>query len=369
MGAGRAEADLAQADHQVLPGRPDVRRADRVERAVRHGPAEQDGQQQGQRCGVAADQFGHATEDHHHPQGDPPAWSARHADGRHIGDDGRQIAVHRVGEGAVALGRQPGQRVPDGLRGALGHPPVDAEREAVREHRGEHAVGDPQAVAFDQALDREGERHGEYRHAGDQPGDGRQDGGDPLGVGRDVDLDAAGRRGRDARQDEQRDDPQHAGQEADQVGRAVRPGGEQRLVDVQVRGVVQRVGQRGRGRGGGRGRDLRRVRELDRRRRAVGGAVVGGGGGLEGRALDQGHFRRDRCIAGTCGHVGRGLVRVLVHAHVCRPGHLVLSSYHHSPPRRWWHAATSRAGQGAHRARRIPRTRPPNRPDGEECPR
>ncbi len=362
----------------MLSGGPDVGGADRVQRAVGDGPADQHGEHQRQRGGVAAEQLGHPAEDHHHPQGDPPARSARHADGGHVGDHRCEVAVHRVGEGAVAVQRQPGQRVPDVVGGAFGHPPVDAERDAVREHRGEHAVGDPQAVAFDQPLDGEGQRHGEHRDAGDQAGDGGEHRGEVRRVGGDVLLDAGGGRGGDAGQDEDGDDPEDAGQEADQVGRAVRAGGEQRLVDVQVRGVVQRVLVVVRRLRGGRRRDggLRGLgRGLGRGLRPGGLFGLCGRRGLDRPVLDQGDFRRRPRFgpafgpAGRRGHGGSGLVGVLVHAHVSRPGHLVLSSYHHSPPRRWWHAPTPRAGQGADRARRSVRTGPRVRPCKEECRR
>ncbi len=376
VGAGRGEADLAQADHQVLPGGPDVRRADRVEGAVGDGPADQHGEQQGQRGGVAAEQFGDAAEDDHHPQGDPPARSARHADGRHIGDHRGEVAVHRIGQGADGVQREAGQRVPDVVGGALGHPPVDAQRDAVGQDRGEHAVGDPQSVAFDQPLDREGERHGQHRDVGDQAGDGGQHRGEAGRVLGDVDLDAGGGRGRHTGEHEHRDDAEDAGQEADEVRGAVRAGGEQRFVDIQVRGVVQRVVL------GARGRVLCAVGHgtrcgFDRGRLAgYGGGCPGRGAGLLGALdrpfLDQGDYRGRRgggMSAATCGHAVGGLVGALVHTHVSRPGHLVLSSYHHSPPRRWWHASAPRAGQGPDRARRIVRTGPAVRPDAEECRR
>ena len=48
----------------------------------------------------------------------------------------------------------------------VGHPQVGGQRDAVREDGGEHAVGDPQPVPFDQPLDGEGDRDDQHGDAG-----------------------------------------------------------------------------------------------------------------------------------------------------------------------------------------------------------
>ena len=77
--------------------------------------------------------------------------------------------MHRGGE--VAVGDRLGERVPDGVGRRLGDPQVDGQRDAVREHGGQHAVGDPQPVPFDQPLDGEGDRDEQHGDAGRQPGE------------------------------------------------------------------------------------------------------------------------------------------------------------------------------------------------------
>ncbi len=100
--AGRAdgmESDVPEARHQGLPGGADVGRADRVQRAVGDGPADQHRQDDRERGRVAGDQHRERVERQHDPQHRAPPGSAGHADGRHVGDDGCQVAVHRVGQG------------------------------------------------------------------------------------------------------------------------------------------------------------------------------------------------------------------------------------------------------------------------------
>ncbi|SCD88350.1 hypothetical protein GA0115246_107502 [Streptomyces sp. SolWspMP-sol7th] len=97
-GRDGAEADVAEPGEQGAPGGAHVGRADRVERPVRDGPADEHGQHDRERRRVADDEHREGVEQQHDPQHDAPARSARHPHGGHVRDDGGEVAVHGVGE-------------------------------------------------------------------------------------------------------------------------------------------------------------------------------------------------------------------------------------------------------------------------------
>ncbi|GAA4967076.1 hypothetical protein GCM10023238_38700 [Streptomyces heliomycini] len=112
-----------------------------------------------------------ASEEQHDPQHRAPPGSAGHPDGRHVRDHRGEVAVHRVGQGVDVAGGGLGERLLDRIRSGTRDPQVGGERHTVREDGGEHAVGDPQSVPFDQPLDGEGHRYQEDRDAGGQARD------------------------------------------------------------------------------------------------------------------------------------------------------------------------------------------------------
>ncbi len=304
----RLEADAAQPRQEVLAGGPYVRGADGVQRAVGDGPADQHGDGDRERRGVAADQHREGVQEQHGPHRDAPARPARHADRRHIGDHGGEITVHGVRDAAAR--RSPGERVADRLGGGAGHPEIGGQRDAVREDGGEDAVGDPQPVALDEAL------HGE-RHGDDEDGDvGRQ----PREVGQqlrrlaggvaDVLLKAGGGAVGERGEREHQRQTEDAEEEPDQVGGAVHSGGQQRLVP----GDPVDVGL------------------------FVLAAVLVGGVGSVGAGQ---HF---------AGALPLGRLRALLLVG------LFLISYHQSPPGRWWHDHAVQGGIRVHFGGAEPRS-------------
>ncbi len=198
--------------------------------------------------------------------------------------------MHRVGE--AAGGGELGERVADRLGGLFGHPQVGGQGHAVREDGGQDAVGDPQAVPFDEPFDREGDGDDEDRDVGRQAGEARQQLGRLAGALADVLLEAGGGEVREGREREHQGDADDAQQQAHQVGGPVDAGGEQRLVaghlvDVALPAVAV-LGQHS------------------------GGAVP---------------LMRLRALLAVC---------------------LFLVSYHQSPPGRWWHDPAGQGGIRVH---------------------
>ncbi|ESU46040.1 hypothetical protein P376_5982 [Streptomyces sp. HCCB10043] len=311
----RAEAHVPQTRHQVLAGGADVRRADRVQRPVRHRPADQHGEDDRERGGVPADQHRERVEQQHHPQHHAPARPAGHPDRRHVRDDRREISVHRVGQTARRL--RLGQRVLDGAGRGPRDPEVGGERHPVGEHGGEHPVRDAQPVAFDEAFDGEGDRHQQQGDAGHQAGDLDQQIGRLLGALGDVVLKAGGGALRERGDREQHADRGDADEQPHQIRGAVHPGGEQRLVAGDT------VGQRGLG--GGESRTGQMTGGGSRG--AVGTGRTGGGTGGTGRRGGLGSTLRAL--------PGIGGVRRLrwLHALLLRRLWFVfVFSYHRSPP-------------------------------------
>lgn len=222
------ETDPAQPREEVLAGGTDVGGADGVEGAVGDGPADQHGRDDRERGGVPPDQHRERVQQQHAPHRDPPTGPPGHPHRRHIGDHGRQIAVHRSGEGTVVQGL--GQRVPDGGRSGLGHPQVGGQRHPVGEDGGQHPVRDPQPVPLDQPLDGERHRHDQHRDAGGQPGQIDQQRGRRLRAAADVVLQALGGAVGERGEPEDERDPGDAEQQPQQVGGPVHPRGQQRLV-------------------------------------------------------------------------------------------------------------------------------------------
>ncbi len=368
--ADRLEADPAQSGEEVLPGGAHVGRADGVQGAVGDAPADQHGEDDREGGGVPVDQHGQGVEQQDHPQGDPPVGSAGHPDRGHVRDDGREVAVDRVGQGPA--GRGAGEGVLDGVGGGLRDPQVGGEGDAVREDGREHAVGDAQPVAFDQPLDGEGDGQQQHRDAGHQRGDLDQQGGRLAGALADVLLQTHGGavgEGGDAEED---GDTEDADEQAYEVGRPVHAGGEQRFVDLDPVGVRGGVTVRARGGRGGlgpgrlgfdclgfAGLDLAGLdlAGLDLGRLglacAVGPAV--GARGLR-TGLGDGFGAGGAAVVRACAVIGRRAVRrahtLLLRRHI----RLFLITYHQSPPGRWWHGPT---GQRGIRVRAGAEARPP----------
>lgn len=222
------EADPAQAGEEGLPGGPHIGGTDRVQRAVRHGPADQDGQDDRERGGVAGHQHGERVEQQHHPERHPPARSSGHPHGGHVRDHRGEVVVHRVGEAAAGL--RLGQRVLDRAGRGLGDPEVGGEGDAVRQDGGEDTVRDAQPVTFDQALDGEGDGDEQDGDGGDETGDLDEDIGGADGALVDVLLETRGRRVGERGDGDDEPDGEQTGEQPHQVGRPVDARREQRLV-------------------------------------------------------------------------------------------------------------------------------------------
>ncbi len=330
----RMEPDRAQPRHQRPAGGTHVRGADGVQRAVGDAPADQHRQDDREGGGVARDEHRERVQEQHHPQHGPPARPAGHPDGRHIGDDGGEVAVHRVGQGVRVTGGGLGERLLDGVGGRLGDPQVGGERHPVREDGGQHAVGDTQPVAFDQPFDREGDRDQQDRDARRQAGELDQQVGGLSGALVDVLFEPRGgavREGRDHQQDDDREEPHPQPHE---VRGTVHARGEQRFVALHL--VVVDLFGRFRSRAGRLG-GVRLVVVLA----VVRPAVVRRGGVRARRRL-------------------RGALRALG-MHTLLSHRLFLVSYHLSPPARWWHA---RPTYGVIRVHMRERTVCPTLPSG-----
>ncbi|MGX1303173.1 hypothetical protein RKD35_004661 [Streptomyces albogriseolus] len=300
-GGHGAEADRPEPRHQGAAGGPDVGRADRVERAVGDGPADQHGEDDRERGGVPGDQHREGVEQQHHPQHRAPPWSAGHADGGHVRDDGCEIAVHRVGEGVDVAGGGLGERVLDRVGGGPRDPQVGGEGHPVRQHGGEHTVGDPQPVPFDQTFDREGDRDQQDGDAGRQARDLDEQVGRLPGALVDVLFESRGGAVGERGDRQEHHDREHAAHQPHEVGRAVHARGEQRFVALDLVDV--------------RDVPVRAVRLFGgvRARRGVRGAL---------RVL--------------------GVRTLLLHR-------LFSISYHRSPPARWWHAVPPQGGIRVHK--------------------
>ena len=171
----RREAEPAQPGEQGAAGGADVGRSDGVEGAPGDRPAEEQGEEDRERGAVAADQGGERVEEQHGPQRGPPARAPGHSRGGHEGDDGCEVAVHRVGD--PAAGGRAQQRVADRQGRGGGDPQVAQQRHPVGEDGREHPVGDPQPVPLDQPFRRERDRDDQHGHARRESGEADQEAG------------------------------------------------------------------------------------------------------------------------------------------------------------------------------------------------
>ncbi len=134
----RLQAGLAQAVQQLAGPGPGVRGADGPAGAVGGRPADQHTEQQrgrGGRPGGDPGQRGQGEDGPRHP-----AFAGR--GGGEEGQDGRQVAVDRLGVGERGAGQRPGQCGDQGERRGVVDPQREEQGDPVRQDGGQHAVGE-----------------------------------------------------------------------------------------------------------------------------------------------------------------------------------------------------------------------------------